>query len=168
MRFFVGNGSQFEEKLQDYPTPWADFLRASRILVVGVVDDNAVAAYGIRSMLNVMTLYVKEGYRGQGIGRQLWEKVYNVARKQRVHFFTGELPFQHLHSKYGLLLFSEYGCRVMKRFDKSKTVLIMCPFTIEGGIFCAFLRIICSMIPAELLRQITDWLSKRTRSKRGC
>lgn len=168
MRFFVGKGRQFEKKLQDFPPPWASFLRASKILVIGVVNDDVVAAYGIRSMLNVMTLYVKEGYRNQGIGRQMWEKAYDAAQKRGVHFFTGELPFQHLHSKYGLLLFSEYRCRVIKRFDKRKTVLIMCPFTIEGDIFYVFLHIMCSMVPAELLRQITDWLSKRTRSKRGC
>lgn len=162
MRFFVGKGRQFEEKLQDYPPSWINLLLPSKILVIGVINDDVIAAYGIRSMLNVAVLYVKEEYRGQGIGRQMWEKAYSAARKRGIHFFTAETPFQHLCNKYGLLLFSKYNCKVIKRFEKRKTVLMVFPFTTKGNIFYVFLRIVCSMVPSNFLGQIVQLMSERT------
>lgn len=158
----MGNGEQLREKLKEFPSPWVNFFLSSKILVIGVASDNAIAAYGIRSILNVVVLYVKEGHRGRGVGRQMWEKAYNIARKRGIHFFTAETPFHHLGSKYGLLLFSKYRCKVIKRLEKRRTVLMVFPFTIKGEIFYMLLRIICFMAPAELLGQVTDWMSKRT------
>lgn len=162
MKFIFGNGEQLREKLKDFPSRWANLFLPSKILVIGVVDNNAVAAYGIRSIFNVAVLYVKEGYRNHGIGRQMWEKAYNVARKRGIHFFTAETPFRHLSSAYGLLLFSKYRCQVIKRLKKRKTVLMVFPFTIEGDICYVFLRTICSMVPSDFLGDFVQWMSERT------
>lgn len=166
MRFIVGNGEQLKGMLQDFPTSWIPEFQASEILVIGVVKGNPIAAFGIRSILNIAVLYVKEGYRGQGIGRQMWEIAYDEARKRGIYFFTAELPFQHLSSKYGLLLFSKYGCRVVKRLKKRKAVLIVFPFTIKGHLALIFLRTVCSIVPAELLESISSRIYKGTVAQR--
>jgi len=166
LRFIIGNGEQLKKKLQDFPTSWVNYFAASKILVIGLVNDNPIAAYGVRSILNVAVLYVKEDYRGQHVGRQMWEKIYDEARKRGIPFFTAEVPFYHLSSKYGLLLFSRYGCKVIKRLEKRKVVLAVFPFTFRGHIAYTLLLVACSMVPAFLLGPISEWMAKRT-STRG-
>lgn len=162
MKFILGNGEQLGEKLKDFPSRWANLLLPSKILVVGVVNDNAIAAYGVRSILNVAVVYVKKGYRRRGIGRQIREIAFNEARKRGIHFLTGEVSFRLLSSKYGLFLSSEFGCRVIKLLKEREAALVVFPLTIQGHLVYVFLRMVCSIAPSELLGSISKWIGKRT------
>lgn len=165
MRLVVGNGEQLRRRLQDFPTSWVGDFVAAKILVIAVANDKPLAAYGIRSIFNVASLYVKEGYRRRGIGRQIREIAFNEARKRGINFLTGEVSFRLLSSNYGLLLFSKFGCRVIKRLKKRKSALVVFPLTVKGHLVYLFLRIACSMVPSELLGPISGWIYKRTFTK---
>lgn len=162
MRFILGSGEQLKEKLQDFPSPWVNYLLAAKILVIGVIDDEIVAAYGIRSMFNVVTLYVKEGYRGRGIGGQMFEKLINAARKLGFNFLTAAVFHQNT---VALKLFSRFGCRVIKHPKKGNDVIIVCPLTMKGDLTYRFLSMACSMVPDEVLMQATEWISRSTTLK---
>ena len=162
MRFILGSGEQLKEKLKDFPSPWVNYLLAAKILVIGMIDGEIVAAYGIRSMFNVVTLYVKEGYRGRGIGGQMFEKLINAAQKHGFDFLTAAVFHQNTAA---LKLFSRFGCRVIKHPKKGNDVIIVCPLTMKGDLTYRFLRIACSMVPDEFLAQADAWISKRTTLK---
>ena len=159
MEFILGNGEQLKEKLQDFPPPWVNWLLAAKILVIGVIDDKIVAAYGIRGMFNTVTLYVKEGYRGRGIGERMFEKLINATRKQGFHFLTAAVLRQNTAS---LNLFSKFGCRVIKNTKNCEDVIVVCPLTVKGDLTCRFLRIAHSMVPGEFLAQSAEWIMRRT------
>ena len=159
VRFILGNGEQLKEKLQVFPLPWVSWLQTAKILVIGVIDDRIVAAYGIRGLLNMVTAYVEKEYRGQGIGGQLFERGIDAARKQGLHFLTGEALSDN---KTSLHLCFKSGCRVVKRLPTHESVLILWPLTIKGEFVHMFLRIVCSVVPSDFLAQITEWFSKKT------
>jgi len=67
--------------------PWANVFLPSKILVVGVDDkSNVVAVCGVRSLFNILTLYVCEQCRGLGIGSQILKKTIGMARERRLGF----------------------------------------------------------------------------------
>jgi len=162
MKFIVGNGEQLKMELQDFPPPWVNWLRAAKMLVIGVIDDETVAAHGIRSVFNAVTLYVKEGFRGRGIGEQMFEKLIDAARKQGFHFLTASVLCQN---KASLNLFSRVGCRVITNPKKGNEVIIVCPLTMTGDLTCRFLRMACSMVPGEFLLHAAEWIIRKTTSK---
>jgi len=162
MRFIIGDGEQLKERLQDFPSAWVGDFLASKMLVIAVMNDEPVAAYGIRGILNVESVYVKEAYRRQGISRQIRGMAFNEARKRGISFLTGEVSFQLLSSKYGRLLFSRFGCRVVKRLKKRNSALIVFPLSIEGNLVYIFLRLACFITPSELLEPISGWIGRKT------
>jgi len=153
MKLILGNGEQLREKLKDFPSPWIIWLLAAKILVIGVIDDKIVAAHGIRGMFNTVTLYVKEGYRGRGIGERMFEKLINAARNQGFHFLTAAVFRQNM---VALNLFSKFGCRVINTSKKCSDVIIVCPLTLKGDLICRVLRAVCSVIPGEFLMQVAE------------
>jgi len=162
MKFIVGNGEQLRRRLQDFPTAWVGDFVAAKILVIAVENDESLAAYGVRSMLNVASLYVKEEYRRQGIGKQIRKIAFNEAQKRGIHFLTGEVSFRLLSSKYGLVLSSKFRCRVIKRLKKRKSALVVFPLTIKGHLVYVFLRMAFSIVPGELLEPISGWIGRRS------
>lgn len=158
MKFIVGNGEHLREKLRDFPSPWANWLLSARILVIGVIDDKIAAAYGIRGVLNATTAYVKEEYRGRGIGGQMFERAIDVARKRGVHFLTGEALSTNIVS---LHICYRSGCKLVKHLKKRKTVLILWPLTFQGELTYQFLRIACFIVPDKLLERMIDWISEK-------
>ena len=118
---------------------------------------------GLRSpMFNTVTLYVKEGYCGRGIGGRMFEKLSDAARNQGFHFLTAAVVHQNRES---LNLFSRFGCRVIKNSEKCNDVIIVCPLTMKGDLTCRFLRIACCVVPGEFLVQAAEWIIRRTTLK---
>jgi len=159
MEFISGSGEQLREKLQGFPSPWVNWLQAAKILVVGIMDDKIVAAYGIRGVLNTVTLYVREGYRGQGIGGQMFEKLVDAARKQGLHFLTAAVVNQNSVS---LNLCSKFGSKVIKNPKNGRDVVIAWPLTVGGDLVCRFFRVACSMVPDDFLMEIAERIIERT------
>jgi len=162
MRFIVGDGEQLKGRLQDFPASWVGDFLTSKMLVIAVMNDASIAAYGIRGLLNVTSLYVKREYRHRGIARQIRDVAFNEARRRGMHFLTGEVTFRLLSSKYGRVLSSEFRCRVVKSLKKRKSALIVFPLTMKGDIAYVFLRMVFSIMPSKLLEAISSWISRRT------
>ncbi len=163
MKFIVGNGEQLRARLQDFPASWVNDFFASKLLVIAVANDEPLAAYGIRSMLNVTSVYVKKEYRHKGMATQIREIAFNEARKQGIHLLTGVVSFPLISSKHGLLLFSKFGCRVVKRLEKRKLALIVFPLTNKGFLLYILLRLASSVVPNALLEAISEKLHEMTR-----
>lgn len=151
-----------KNRLQDFPNAWIGDFVGSKLLVLAVTDNKTFAAYGIRGILNLTSLYVEEGYRHRGMGREIRKIAFDQARKQGIHFLTGEVTLQLLSSKYGLILFSKFRCRVVKRLRKRKSALVVFPLTPKGDLVYVFLRIAFSFVPNAFLEPISAWIGKRT------
>lgn len=86
MKFFLSNGEVFKEKCLDFPV--AKEFTSSKLLAVCIDGSNVVAACGVRSLLNVLNLYVREAYRGRGIGTQLLMITVEAAKKRKLGFIA--------------------------------------------------------------------------------
>jgi GNAT superfamily N-acetyltransferase len=162
LRFVVGNGEQLKKRLQGFPNAWIGDFLGSKILVLAVADNKTLAAYGIRGLLNLTSLFVEESYRNRGMGKEIRKIAFDEARRQGIHFLTGEVSSQLLSSKYGLILFSKFNCRVVKRLKKRRSALVVFPLTNEGYLAYVFLRIAFSFVPNTFLEPISAWIGKRT------
>lgn len=159
MSFIFGKGEQLREKLQDFPLPWVNWLLAAKILVIGVMDDKIVGAFGVRSVFNMTTAYVKEQHRGHGIGGQLFDRAIYAARKHGIHFLTGEARSDN---KTSLHLCFNSGSKVVKHLPKRGSILIIWPLSPLGEVAYIFSKIVCSMVPSYFLGQIVQLISEKT------
>lgn len=159
MKFILGSGKQLKERVQNFPSPWADYFLASKILVIGVVNGESVSAYGIRGILNVATSFVKKEYRGKGVGGQTCKKAISIIRKQGVSFLTAEVPIEN---KAALYLDLKTGYKMIKHLNERRTVLILCPLSFKGDLLYVFSRVACSLVPERLLSRIVEWVSEET------
>jgi GNAT superfamily N-acetyltransferase len=165
MKFLVGNGEQLGDRLRKIPSEWiSDFLN-SKILVVAVEDEVTVAAYGIRGILNVTSLYVKETHRRKGIGGRIRNAAFSEARKRGMHFLLGEITFEHLSSKYGRSLRTRFGCRIIRSVKKHRASIIIFPLTKRGQLVYAVLHATFAVIPERLLGFLSEWVWRTTRAQ---
>ena len=163
MKFIVGSGKALRERLLDLTAKprsrkfYFDPLLRSKVVVLYVLNDNTtVAGCGISGIYNIAhSLYVKEEYRGRGIGEKTWEKTISVARKRGFDFITGVVP---LHHDVAWHLYSEVGYKEVVRIKKYQIRYIMLPFTFKGELLYTFARLICSKLPNVFLENITDWI----------
>jgi len=87
VKFLLSDGERFKEKVRSFPL--AGELASSGLLVVGTTnDDTVVAACGVRSVLNVLVLYVERNLRGHGVGAQVLRATIESAEKRKLHFVT--------------------------------------------------------------------------------
>lgn len=158
MKLIVSNGETFKDRLQNFP--WAGNFAPSKILVVGMNDGSIIATCGIRSVLNILTLYVGEGYRGQRIGMRILKETIEAARKRNLSFIVlcvlkDNMPALHLYLKSGF--------REIVRFEKS--ILMMFPLTTRGKLVYSFLSSISPKLPALLIVHVANWIEKKTTNK---
>jgi len=158
MRFILSNGEQMRESVQEFPV--ANELSCSKILVTCVANDlGVIAACGIRSMFNVLVLYVKEGYRGQRIGMQTLEKTVYAAKKRGLSFITLSVSSNNIPAFH---LYSRLGFKKIVHLRKPDLVVMMLPIKLKGKISHVFLHLTCFALPNILLAYFHDWLYKRT------
>jgi len=165
MKFIVGNGEQLGDRLRNIPSNWINDFLHSKILVVAIENGDTVAAYGIRGILNVTSLYVKDTHRRKGIGGQIRNTAFNEARKRGMHFLLGEISFEHLSSKYGRSLCTKYGCRIIRPVEKHRASIIIFPLTKWGQIVYTVLHATFAVIPERLLGFLSEWVWRTTRAQ---
>jgi GNAT superfamily N-acetyltransferase len=165
MKFLVGNGEQLGDRLRNIPSNWINDFLHSKILVVAVENGDTVAAYGIRGILNVTSLYVKETHRRKGIGGQIRNTAFYAARKRGIHFLLGEISFEHLSSKYGRSLCARFGCRIIRSVKKHRASIIIFPLTKQGQFVYVILHAAFWVIPERLLGFLSEWVWRTTRAQ---
>jgi len=162
MKFIVGSGEQLKEKVENFP--WADYFLASRVLVVGVTDDNdVIAACGLRSALDIRATYVKEAYRGRGLGIKLQDVTTDAARRRGHHFIISCVfyPFKqrpHSHSAN-----PKSGFREVTRLRDPKIVIFMFPLSSMGKLAYYLCRTIFPRLPNVLLAPLAQMTHDRTK-----
>ena len=158
VKFLSGHGEQLREKVQGFPL--ASELASSGLLVVFIVNDNdAVAACGIRSIFNVLVLYVEEGYRGRGLGSEVLAKTIDVAQKRGLNFVTLSVSSDNITAFH---LYSKCGFKEVAYLRKPNLILMMIPLNLKGRFVCEFLKDTCSFLPNLFLTRVHGWFYKRT------
>lgn len=158
MKFLLSNREYYEKKGLDFPV--AQELASSKLLVVCTErDEKIVAACGMRGLLNVLVLYVREGYRGQGIGTQLLKKTIQAAEKRRLGFITLSVSSDNVVAFH---LYCKFGFREVLFLRKSHKILMILPLTLIGEIAYAFFRMMHFILPNTFLSYVHSWLYRKT------
>jgi len=157
MKFIVGSGEQFKGKMLGFPNRFANAFLSSKMLTVCTMkNDDVVAACGILTLSNYVLYYVKEAYRGQGLGTQIIEKTIDAARKRGLIFLhssasTNNVPSLRLQGKF---------FRKIVYLKKWEYLITMLPLTFKGELLYTFLHLTCSKLPETFLAYIIDFLMR--------
>lgn len=158
LKFLKGSGKALQTRLQYYP--WSEIFLSSKILVVGIAEHNStVATCGIRSMLNILTLYVDKQHRGRGLGKEILGKTIDAARKRGLHFI---LLGVYLDNPLAYHVYSTFGFKEIVHIERPDMVFMMLPLSVEGEFVYAFLNAACSWLPKSLLSGFAQWFEART------
>ncbi len=140
--------------------PLGKEFASSSLLVVSTNDaDEIVAACGIRSLLNILVLFVKENCRGHGIGAQLLRKTIETAERRRLGFITLSVSSDNIIASR---LYCRFGFKEVMFLRKSHKTLMMLPLTSGWELTCAFIRVIGFLLPNTFLSYVHLWLYRRT------
>lgn len=151
MTFIVGSGEQLRDRLETFPKKYKDAFSSSQILVIYVTSDNkVVGACSIAKISNYALAYLKEEFRGRGLGTKLEAKTYSEARRRGLGFVAGAI---HLWNLPALHVASKVGYREVVRFKDFGYVLLMIPFNFKGELLYAFLHGLCSKLPGTFLHR---------------
>lgn len=158
VKLLSGDGRQLGKRVQDFPL--ASELASSGLLVV-LIDgrSNAVAACGIRTLFNVLVLYVEEDYRGRGFGTEVLVKTLDAAREHGLNFVTLSVASDNVAA---YRLYSTQGFRELVHLRKPDLILMINPLTRKGWFVYEFLKGLCALLPNSLLARVHGWLYTRT------
>jgi len=157
VKFLLSDGKHLKEKVRSFPL--AEELASSGLLVVGAKnDDTIVAACGIRSMLNILVLYVARGYRGHGVGAQVLRTTIHAAERRGLNFITLSVSPDNVAALY---LYSKSGFRQVVFLEKTRLMVMMLPLTFVGKLAHVFFRL-TSLLPNTFLAYVHTWLYKQT------
>ena len=159
MKFIVTTGEEMREQLRNFP--WANVFLPSKMLVVAVEDDVIAAVLGVRSVLNIMTEYVGEEFRGRGLGREIFERTVDAAREHGFHFLTCSVYTWHRVS-LNLPLRSRSPFKMVRLLKKLQLVLFMLPLTAVGYVIYFFFQTACYLVPNNFLSYVTDRVFRKT------
>ena len=152
MKFIVGSGEQLRNRLETFPKMYKDAFSSSKILIICVTSDNDVAgACSIAKISNYALTYLKEEYRGRGLGTRLVRIRMHEARRRGLNFMASAIGLRNLPM---LRVASKVGYREIVRLRNFGYVIIMIPFTLKGELMYIFLHAICSKLPETLLDHI--------------
>ncbi len=152
MKFIVGSGEQLRDKLETFPKKYKDAFSSSQILVICVTSDNkVVGGCSIAKISNYALAYLKEEYRGRGLGTKLEAKTYSEARRRGLDFVAGAI---HLWNLPALHVASKVGYREVVQFRDFGYVLMMIPLNVKGKLVYTFLHELCSRLPGSFLHRI--------------
>jgi len=158
MRFVLSSKEAFGSELLDIP--WADAFLSSKILVVGIKDDGSFGAVcGVRSVFNILTLYVCEKCRGRGIGNQILEKTIGITRECRLGFILLGVPYNNVQA---LRLYSKFGFKEVVHLAKPGLRIMMLPTDFVGEVAYLFLCGITSLLPNVFWTYVVQWIHDRT------
>jgi ribosomal protein S18 acetylase RimI-like enzyme len=142
--------------------PWTNVFLPSKILVVGVDDKSNVAAVcGIRSLFNILTLYVCKQCRGLGIGSQILEKTIGMARERRLGFILLGVFYDNVRA---FRLYSRFGFKEVVYLRKSGLRVMMLPMDFLGEVAYMFLCGVTLLLPNMFLAYVAQWVHDRTAS----
>ena len=158
MKFVFGFEEILESKLAN--VPWTNAFLPSKILVIGVDDNGDVMAVcGVRSVFNILTLYVRREWRGRGIGSQILKKTIDMAWKRRLSFILLGV----FHSNVGAFrLYSKFGFKEIVFLKKSSLRIMMLSMNFIGEVAYLFLCAITLLLPNLSWAYVAQWVHNAT------
>jgi len=146
MKFLLSNGGYFRERLQGFT--WAREFVSSKILVVCIDDmDKIVGVCGIRSLFNIAVYYVREDYRGRGIGSRQLKIAIQAAEKRPPYFATGMVSSENV---VALHAGRKLGFREALFLKKTRQILMVSTNTRMGRLAWVSFRVIGHLLPNNL------------------
>jgi len=155
VKFIVGSSAQAGEKLQEFPRYYAKFFASSKILVIAMNNRETVAACGVSNLSNFIVIYVKETYRGKGLGTRLEWTTINEARGRGLNFVARAMSNKNIPS---LRIARRMGYREITQFKNYDYIVMMIPFDFAGEALYALLHGLCLLLPEEFLASIVKLL----------
>ena len=169
MKFFLSNGEYFRERLQDFPfermhaRARGEFM-SSKLLVVCMDDvGKIVGVCGIRSLFNIAVSYVREDYRGHGIGSRQLKLAIQAAEKRPPYFVTGTVSSDNIVAYH---IDRKLGFREVLFLKKTRQILLVTTNTRMGRLACASFRVIGHLFPNNVWSYVHWRLYER--SLKGC
>lgn len=167
-RFIVGDGEHLKRKLQNFPVIDTDravefrqtFLLSKVLVVAETSNGNVVAACGLRSIFNILTMYVEGAYRGRGIGTQVLKIAISKAQKRNLNFImltvlSNNSPALHLYLKFGF--------KEIFRLKSLGRIVMILPLSFKGRLAYIFLNAISSCRFTEVFSMyVVECVHKRT------
>lgn len=158
MKFLVTNGKNLSKEVSRFPL--GREFAVSSLLVVCVTDTGEIVGVcGIRSLLNVLVLFVKDNYRNRGVGTQLLRRAIEKAEMQRLGFITLSVTYDNV---IALRLYRKFGFEEALYLRQSRKVLMIRPLVSKRRFLCTFFRNIGLLLPNGLLALVHSWLYGRT------
>ena len=158
VKFLLSNGEYFKEKVLDFP--FAQEFVSSKLLVACTDQDGKIMAVcGIRSLLNILVLYVQERYRNRGVGAQILIKMIRAVERRRLAFVTLSVSS---NNRIAFHLYRKMGFRQVLFLRKSRQILMILPLSFVGKLAYAFFYMIRFSFPNVLVSYIHFWLYRRT------
>jgi GNAT superfamily N-acetyltransferase len=140
--------------------PWANVFLPSKILVVCVNNNgDVVAVCGIRSVFNIITLYVCEKWRGKGVGTKTFKRTITIAKKRHISFILFGVYYNNIPI---LRLTSKFGCKDIMSLKKSNIGFKIIPLNFLGHIAYISLRVITSLLPNVFWTYVAQRVHDRT------
>ena len=152
MKFLVSNGETFREKCLDLPV--AKEFASSKLLAVCIDGDRVVAACGVRSPLNVLNLYVREPYQGQGIGTQLLMIAIEASKKRKLGFVALTVSQDNV---VAFRMYRKLGFEETVFLRRSRQILMVLPLTRVSTLAFAPFKAI-RFLPNSVLSYVHSWL----------
>lgn len=161
MKFVLNSKEALKSELTS--VPWANAFLPSKILVVGIKDGGSTGAVcGIRSIFNILTLYVCKQSRGRGIGNQILKKTIDVARQRHLVFILLGVPYRNTRA---FRLYFKFGFREVVYLEKLNLRIMMFPMDFVGEVAYVFLCTIVSLLPNLFWTYTAQWIHDRTISR---
>lgn len=146
--------------MPDLPDEWANAFSPSKILVACVDDnDDTIAFCGIRSIFNIITLYVHEKWRGQGVGIKIFRKTIIMAKKGHLSFVLFGVYYDNVPI---LRLTSKFGCKDIVFLKKTNIGFKIIPLNFLGHIVYVSLRVVTHLLPDMCWTYVAQWVHNRT------
>jgi RimJ/RimL family protein N-acetyltransferase len=140
--------------------PWTNVFLPSKILVVGVDDNGDVMAVcGVRSVSNILTLYICEEWRGRGIGSQILEKTIDIARERHLGFI---LLGAFRSNVRAFRLYSKFGFKKVVFLKKPRLRIMMLPMNFVGEVTYLFLCVVTLLLPNLFWTYVAQWVHNAT------
>jgi ribosomal protein S18 acetylase RimI-like enzyme len=158
LKFVFGFEEILESKLAN--VPWTNAFLPSKILVIGV-DDNGdfMAVCGVRSVFNILTLYVCREWRGRGIGSQILKKRIDIAWKRRLSFILLGVFHSNVEA---FRLYSKFGFKEVVFLKKSSLRIMILPMNFMGEVAYLFLCAITLLLPNLSWAYVAQWVHNAT------
>ena len=157
MKFILSSKEVFKSELLSIP--WVNAFLPSKILVVAVDDGSFGAVCGIRSVFNILTLYVCEQWRGRGVGSQILEKTIGMARERRLGFVLLGVFYNNVRA---FRLYSRFGFKEVVYLRKSGLRIMMLPINFVGEVAYLFLCAITLLLPNLFWTYAAQWVHNTT------